>query len=117
MSGAQTAPALVLYGELVNAYTEDVRTKRATGEQFGGQRRVQLDVWFDLDNGSRKRTDITLTVEDLAPYRPLVGQLVGIPVRPYVNGRAVGYAVSSGARPFAAGGGASGAPAPAPATA
>lgn len=86
-------------GQVMNVFEADRGVSKKTNEPYGGQTRVQLMCQVDLQNGGTKYELQTLTVEDLTPYRSLVGHQVRIPVGCFADGGAIRYFVLKGATP------------------
>ena len=65
-------------GQLLKAFSER-QTNRETGEETTKQR-IQLLGDVPLRDGTGSRHDlVTLTVDDLAPYRELEGKTIQVP--------------------------------------
>ncbi|MBK1736246.1 hypothetical protein CKO15_13435 [Halorhodospira abdelmalekii] len=71
---------LLLNGTLSNVLETPTGTNRETGERYGGQHQVQVDVWKTLRNGQQRKDTETLTVPDYRPWEPHIGEQVQVPV-------------------------------------
>ena len=89
---------LTLNGKVFNAMHTPAGTNKA-GEKFGDKDRVQIMVEKRLQNDEVQFALIDLTVENLSVYRPLVGQLVSVPVGAYVSGSGIQFYAIKGEAP------------------
>lgn len=99
---------LTINGQVLTTFEAPKGVNRE-GVPYGGQSKVQLLCDTELQNGEHKADLVTLTVEDVAPYKALRGRQVSVPVGAFASDRSVIFYVVKGARPVEA----SGAPAPA----
>lgn len=77
---------LTLNGNVANIYESPKGVNKTTGEAFGGQHRIQVMCENTLQNGEKRIELVDLTIDDVTPYRELVGRPVSVPVGVYING-------------------------------
>lgn len=93
---------LLLEGKLQNTYTAPVGVNKKTGEEYGGQYRIQLLCELKLQNGDRKLEIVSLSVDDLQPYLTLADETIRVPVGVFSSGKGFSYYVPKGSMPEAA---------------
>jgi hypothetical protein len=71
---------LSLHGQVLNVYQTPEGTDRETGNKYGGQWKVQLQVEELLKNGEKRFSVQTLTTENPDQFRGLEGKPVSVPV-------------------------------------
>jgi hypothetical protein len=76
---------LSMTGQLLNLYENPVRTKRDTGEQYGGESRIELLCRVTLENGAVKHEMQSLRCEHPKRFEKLVGQHLTLPVSFYIT--------------------------------
>jgi hypothetical protein len=81
---------LTLHGKLSKALLIPGSTNKKTGEVYHPRPVVQIEV----EDRRGLNQLITLTVADHRPYEGKEGQEVAFPVRAYVSGNAVAYALA-----------------------
>jgi hypothetical protein len=85
---------LTLNGTVANIYESPKGVNKTTGEAYGGQHRIQIMCENILQNGEKRIELVDLAVDDVAPYRELIGKPVRVPVGVYVNaGKPAFYAL------------------------
>jgi hypothetical protein len=89
-------PMFTLHGQVVHVFEAPKGISKKTGEEYGGQDKVQVMGNIPLDNGQHRMELITLTTDQGSSFQKLVGRPVSLPVAFYVSGRAVGYYIPKG---------------------
>ena len=90
---------LTLNGTVVNVFQAPKGVNKKTGEEFGGQDRVQVMAENILQNGEKRVDLVNLTVENPQPYVTLTGKRVRVPVGVFCSGNAIHYFVPKGSLP------------------
>lgn len=90
---------LTLHGQIVNVFETPRGVNRETGEEYGGQWKVQILAENLLRNGQTRTELVDLTVEDPAPFQRLQGKRVRVPVGAFVSGNAIRYFHRAAAQP------------------
>jgi hypothetical protein len=93
---------LLLEGKLQNTYTAPTGVNKKTGEEYGGQFRIQLLCELKLQNGDKKLEIVSLSVDDLQPYLTLAEDTIRVPVGVFSAGKGISYYIPKGATPEAA---------------
>lgn len=89
---------LTLNGKVYNVLHTPAGQNKS-GEKYGDKDRVQIMVEKRLQNDEVQFGLIDLTVDDLSAYRPLVGQMVSIPVGAFVSGQGIQFYALKGESP------------------
>lgn len=89
-------PMFTLHAQVVHVFEAPKGISKKTGEEYGGQDKVQVMGNIPLDNGQHRMELVTLTTDQGAAFQKLVGRSVTLPVAFYVSGRAVGYYIPKG---------------------
>lgn len=71
---------LLLQGQVLNVYQTPEGKDRETGNAYGGQWKVQLQVEEHLRNGEKRFSLQTLTTEKPDDFRDMEGKSVTVPV-------------------------------------
>lgn len=89
-------PMFTLHGQVVHVFVSPKGISKKTGEEYGGQDKVQVMGHIPLDNGEHRMELVTLTTDQGEVFQKLVGRPVSLPVAFYVSGRSVGYYIPKG---------------------
>ena len=89
-------PMFTLTGQVMHVFEAPKGISKKTGEEYGGQDKVQVMGHIPLDNGQHRMELITLTTDQGSNFQTLMGRSVTLPVAFYVSGRAVGYYIPKG---------------------
>ena len=90
---------LEIVGTLENTFTAPAGINKKTGEEYGGQERIQLMAEVVMQNGDKKLEIVTLTVEDLKPYQDHLKQKIRLPVGCFARNNGIAFYVPKGAMP------------------
>lgn len=90
---------LTLNGTIINVFQAPKGVNRKTGEEYGGQDRVQVMAENVLQNGELRVDLIDLTVENPSAYTSLKGKRVRVPVGVFVAQNAIRFFVPKGSIP------------------
>jgi O-glycosyl hydrolase len=90
---------LTLNGQVVNVFQSPKGVNRDTGEEYGGQDRVQIMARNTLKNGEDRIDLVNLTVTNPEAYLTLQGQNVRVPVGVFAKGGTVNFYVPAGSQP------------------
>ncbi|MGE9294009.1 MAG: hypothetical protein ACQKBW_10380 [Puniceicoccales bacterium] len=85
-----------LTGRIVNVYVSPKGVNRKTGEEYGGQDKVQIMGQIPLSDGQFKMELIDLTTDQGDVLKRLENQEVTCPVAFYSARGAVGYYIPKG---------------------
>jgi len=89
---------LTLNGKVFNVLHTPAGQKK-DGEKYGDKDRVQIMVEKRLQNDEVLFDLIDLTVENISVYKPLLGQMVSIPVGAFVSGKGIQFYALKGVSP------------------
>ena len=70
-------------GEVINVFTTPKGTNRKTGDEFGGDDKVQIMGDISLDNGQSRKELIELRTNDSETFQKLIGKPVTLPISFY----------------------------------
>lgn len=87
---------LELTGKLMHVFRTPIGQKRETGEQYGGQDKIQLLAERFLKNGEHKYDLVTLSVDDASSFSGQDGATVTVPVDIFAQGGNVHYFIPKG---------------------
>jgi hypothetical protein len=90
---------LTLNGQVMNVFQSPKGVNRQTGEEYGGQDRVQILAQNTLKNGDTRIDLVNLTVTNPEAYLTLQGRNVRVPVGVFAKGGAVNFYVPAGSLP------------------
>lgn len=90
---------LTLNGQVINVFQAPRGVNKGTGEEYGGQHRVQIMAENVLKNDEIRVDLVTLTVENPQAYLPYKGISVRVPVGAFCVNNAIQYFVPKGAEP------------------
>lgn len=76
-------PMFSLHGQVIHVFLSPVGTNKDTGEEYGGQDKVQIMGELPLKNGETRMEMITLTTDQGDSLKKLVGKPVTLPVAFY----------------------------------
>lgn len=86
---------LTLTGKLFNIYESPKGTTK-TGQEYGGENRIQMLCQTILKNGEVKADLVDLSIDDLTLYKGKESQDISVPVGVYVsNNKPVFYALKT----------------------
>ena len=86
-----------LHGEIVHVFNSPKGVNKNTGEEYGGQDKVQIIGNIPLNNGESRKDLITLTTDQGAALEKLVGRTVSAPVSFYAPSKGqVSYFIPKG---------------------
>jgi hypothetical protein len=88
-----------LNGQVVHVFEAPKGVSKKTGEEYGGQDKVQIMGNMPLTNGQFRMELVTLTTDSGEAFGRLVGEQITVPVAFYVAGKAVGYYIPKGSLP------------------
>jgi hypothetical protein len=93
---------LTLCGQVFGTYESPVGVDKKTGEEFGGQAKVQLLCQLPLKNGAIRGELVTLTTDDPQAFNALQGREVRVSVGAYsLKAGTVGFFCLKGQKPEA----------------
>lgn len=70
-------------GQVINVFTTPKGTNRKTGDEFGGDDKVQIMGDIPLDNGQSRKELIELRTSDAETFQKLIGKPVVLPISFY----------------------------------
>ena len=86
----------ILTGQVVNVFTAPKGVSKKTGEEYGGQDKVQIMGNIPLPDGQYRKELVDLTTDQGEAIKKYEGKEVSCPVSFYVSKTAVGYFVPKG---------------------
>lgn len=89
---------LTLNGQIINVFETPAGTNKE-GKPYGGHNRIQVMAENELQNGQKRVELVDLTVDTISNFKPLVGQMVRIPVGVFVRERTASYYLLKNAKP------------------
>ena len=93
---------LTLCGQVFGTFQSPVGVDKKTGEEFGGQAKVQLLCQLPLKNGEVRGELVTLTTDDAPAFDVLKGRQVRVSVGVYsLKAGSVGFFCLKGQKPQA----------------
>lgn len=91
-------PMFSLTGQIVNVFVSPVGVNKDTGEQYGGQDKVQVLGDIPMKNGEYRKDLLTLTTEQGDKLKNALGRSITAPVAFYVRNSAVQYYIPKGSQ-------------------
>ena len=89
-------PMFRLTGQIVNVYVSPKGVSKKTGEEYGGQDKVQIMGQIPLPNGQFRMELVDLTTDQGEALKRIENQTVTCPVAFYVSRGSVGYYIPQG---------------------
>jgi hypothetical protein len=86
----------IMRGQVVNVFTAPKGVNKQSGEEYGGQDKVQIMGDIPLPDGEYKKELISLTTEQGAALKQMEGKEVTCPVAFYTSGKVVGFYIPKG---------------------
>lgn len=78
-----------LTGQIVNVFQAPKGVSRKTGEEYGGQDKVQIMGEIPLENGQSRMDLVTLTTDQGEQLKKYEGRQITVPVSFYAPSRGV----------------------------
>jgi hypothetical protein len=72
-----------LTGQVINVFVTPTGVNKSSGEEYGGQDKVQVLGDIPLPNGETKKDIVTLTTHNASDFKSLTGSTVSLPVSFY----------------------------------
>lgn len=85
-----------LTGQIVNVFLAPKGVSKKTGEEYGGDWKVQIIGDIPLKGGVTKKEMIDLKAEQGELLEPLIGETVSCPVGFFASGKNVGFYIPQG---------------------
>lgn len=86
----------IMTGQVVNVFTAPKGVSKKTGEEYGGQDKVQIMGNIPLQDGQYRKELVDLTTDQGDVIKKYEGKEVTCPVSFYVSKGSVGYYVPKG---------------------
>lgn len=86
----------LLTGTVVNVFTAPKGISKKTGEEYGGQDKVQIMGDIPLPDGQYRKELVDLTTDQGESLKKMEGREVSCPVAFYVSGKSVGFYIPKG---------------------
>jgi len=86
----------MLSGEVVNVFTSPKGVNKTTGEEYGGQDKVQIMGNIPLPSGEFRKQLVDLTTDQGEAIKKYEGKMVISPVAFYVSNGSIGYFIPKG---------------------
>lgn len=91
-------PLFMLNGVVVNVFVSPKGVSKKTGEEFGGQDKVQIIGDIPLEDGQTRKEMITLTTNQGEQLQKSINQPVTAPVAFYTAKGGVGFYIPRGSQ-------------------
>lgn len=85
-----------LTGQIVNVFTAPKGISKRTGEEYGGDDKVQILGDIPLPGGECRKELVTLKTDQGKTLDGLIGQTVTTPVGFFASGKSVGFFIPQG---------------------
>jgi len=82
-------PMFTMSGQVINVFTTPKGTSRKTGEEYGGDDKVQIMGDIPLDNGQSRKELIEIRTSEPATFQKLIGKPVSLPIAFYAPSKGV----------------------------
>lgn len=93
-------PMLSLSGLVINVFESPKGVSKRTGEEYGGQDKVQIIGDLPLPNGEIRKEMITLTAHDAKPFQDLIGKSMSVSVGVIAQAKGqLTYFITKGSQP------------------
>ena len=76
-------------GQVINVFKTPVGVSKKTGEEYGGDDKVQLLGDIPLDNGQSRKELIEVRTSEPDTFQKLIGKLVTLPISFYAPSKGV----------------------------
>jgi len=86
----------ILTGTVVNVFTAPKGVSKKTGEEYGGQDKVQIMGDIPLPDGQYRKELVDLTTDQGDLLKKMEGREVACPVSFYASGKSVGFYIPKG---------------------
>ena len=90
---------LTLTGQLINIFESPKGVSKKTGEEYGGQDKVQLLGEVQMENGSSRNELLTLSTHNVEYFSGYVGKRLSVPIGAFPNGETVQFFIPKGSKP------------------
>ena len=90
---------LTMTGQLINTFLAPKGVSKKTGEEYGGQDKIQLLADLPLPDGGKRNELITLTTHEPEHYQSLIGKKIRVPVGCFPTGKQVQFFIQKGSKP------------------
>jgi hypothetical protein len=91
-------PMFTLTGQVVHVYVSPKGISKKTGEEYGGEDKVQIIGDIPVGNGEFRKEMVTLTTDQGGSLEKAVGRTVVAPVAFWARSGTVGYFIPKGAQ-------------------
>lgn len=89
---------LTLNGKIINVFETPTGTNKE-GKAYGGLNRIQIMAENELQNGQKRVDLVNLTVDTISDFKPLIGQMVRIPVGVFVQDKSPSFYMLKNSKP------------------
>lgn len=91
-------PMFTLTGQVVHVYVSPKGISKKTGEEYGGEDKVQIIGDIPVGNGEFRKEMVTLTTDQGSNLQKAIGRSVVAPVAFWARSGTVGYFIPKGAQ-------------------
>lgn len=91
-------PMFTLTGQVVHVYVSPKGISKKTGEEYGGEDKVQIMGDIPVGDGGYRKEMVTLTTDQGKSLEKAVGRTVIAPVAFWARSGTVGYFIPKGAQ-------------------
>lgn len=91
-------PMFTLTGQVIHVYLSPKGVSKKTGEEYGGDDKVQILGDIPLEGGEFRKEMVTLTTDQGPSLKNAIGRAVMAPVAFWARGGVVGYYIPKGAQ-------------------
>ena len=76
-------PMFTMSGQVINVYVTPKGTSKRTGEEYGGDDKVQIMGDIPLDNGQSRKELVEIRTSEPSAFQKLIGKPVNLPISFY----------------------------------
>ncbi len=91
-------PMFTLNGEIVHVFVSPKGVNKKTGEEYGGQDKVQILGNIPVDNGQFRKEIVTLTTDQGKALENSLGRFVSAPVASYARNGNIQHYIPRGSQ-------------------
>lgn len=87
---------ITLNGTLINTFMAPKGVNKS-GEEYGGQDKIQLLAKMDLPNGEFRMEMLTLTAPNIEPFKQYLNQQISVPAGVFISGNGIQWFIPKNA--------------------
>lgn len=98
MSQSMPLAMFTLTGQVINVYVSPKGVSKKTGEEYGGEDKVQILGDIPIEGGQFRKEMVTLTTDQGSQLKAALGRSVMAPVAFWARSGVVGFYIPKGAQ-------------------